>query len=194
MGQRTEQRSLRVLLAPSTYYPRVGGIEELTRQLALALKAKGHEASVLTNRWTDDLVESELLDSVDVTRLRFPLPAAHPRVTARFMIEAPGAARGVARQRPPPASRRRSRYWWWATSRLSRIARRTFGRSPGLHNPGGDRREGGTPDPRSASSRTPTCRTNRGRRNCLLCAHTQKPRNLRHAGVSVTCNTQRSRP
>ena len=42
--------------------PHVGGIEEMTRQLALALRARGHEAAVLTNRWPDGVAESELLD------------------------------------------------------------------------------------------------------------------------------------
>ena len=62
---------MRVLLAPSAYYPHVGGIEELTRQLALALQTRGHETAVLTNRWPNGVVESELLGGVEVTRLPF---------------------------------------------------------------------------------------------------------------------------
>ena len=87
-----------MLLAPSAYYPHVGGIEELTRQLALALHARGHEAAVLTNRWPNGVVESEVLDGVDVTRLRFPLPALRLTSAARFLIAAPSAARAVAGQ------------------------------------------------------------------------------------------------
>jgi glycogen(starch) synthase len=81
-----------VLLAPSAYYPNVGGIEELTRQLALALLNRGHEAAVLTNRWPDDVPQREILAGVRVTRLRFPLPGAKPMATARFLVEAPSAA------------------------------------------------------------------------------------------------------
>ena len=88
-------RPMRVLLAPSAYYPQVGGIEELTRQLALALQARGHETTVLTNRWPDGLVESEVLGGVEVTRLRFPLPAMRLAAAARFIIEAPSAAWAV---------------------------------------------------------------------------------------------------
>jgi glycogen(starch) synthase len=88
---------MRVLLAPSAYYPHVGGIEELTRQLALALRARGHETAVLTNRWPDGVVESELLDGVPVTRLAFPLPTASPAQAVRFLGTAPSAARAVAR-------------------------------------------------------------------------------------------------
>ena len=70
-----------MLLAPSAYYPHVGGIEELTRQLALALHARGHEAAVLTNRWPNGVVESEVLDGVDVLACasRFPLYVSPPR-------------------------------------------------------------------------------------------------------------------
>jgi glycosyltransferase involved in cell wall biosynthesis len=88
---------LRVLLAPSAYYPHVGGIEELTRQLALHLHARGHETAVLTNRWPEGVVESEVLGGISVTRLRFPLPAANAAAAIRFLIGAPAAAGAVLR-------------------------------------------------------------------------------------------------
>ncbi len=88
---------LRVILAPSAYYPHVGGIEELTRQLALTLESRGHEVSVLTNRWPEGVVRNEALDGVTITRLRFPLPAASPRALVRFALEAPTAAIGLVR-------------------------------------------------------------------------------------------------
>jgi glycogen(starch) synthase len=83
---------LRVLLAPSAYYPHVGGIEEVTRQLALALGAKGHHVAVLTNRWPSGVQRRESLEGVDVTRLRFPLPAMRPWAVLRFLAAAPSAA------------------------------------------------------------------------------------------------------
>jgi hypothetical protein len=55
---------LRVLLVPSAYYPHVGGIEELTRQLALELGRLGHGTLVLTNRWPDGVAAAETLDGV----------------------------------------------------------------------------------------------------------------------------------
>jgi glycogen synthase len=82
---------MRIVLAPSAYYPHVGGIEELTRQLALTLLSRGHDVSVLTNRWPAGVVRREVLDGVDVTRLAFPLPAARPFNAARFLFAAPGA-------------------------------------------------------------------------------------------------------
>jgi glycogen(starch) synthase len=83
---------LRIILAPSAYYPHVGGIEELTRQLALTFKARGHEVSVLTNRWPEGVARHETLDGVHITRLRFPLPAANLTAAVRFAAETPLAA------------------------------------------------------------------------------------------------------
>jgi glycosyltransferase involved in cell wall biosynthesis len=95
---------LRVVLAPSAYYPHVGGIEELTRQLALSLRARGHEVAVLTNRWPEGVLRSEVIDGIAVTRLRFPLPAGRPAPAARFLGGLPPAAlelvRHVRRWRP----------------------------------------------------------------------------------------------
>jgi glycogen(starch) synthase len=82
---------LRIVLSPSAYYPHVGGIEELTRQLAVTLKSRGHEVSVLTNRWPEGVLHSEVLDGVSVTRLLFPLPRARPQAAARFVLSAPRA-------------------------------------------------------------------------------------------------------
>jgi glycogen synthase len=91
------ERQLRILLVPSAYYPHVGGIEELTRQLALELERLGHEARVVTNRWPDGVAAEEVLDGVRVRRLRFELPAASPRALVRFGSRAPIAASSLLR-------------------------------------------------------------------------------------------------
>ena len=82
-------RPLRILLIPSLYYPHVGGIEETTRQLAIAYGAKGHEVAILTHRWPTGVLSAETLDGVRVTRLQFPLPDARPAAAARFLATAP---------------------------------------------------------------------------------------------------------
>jgi glycogen(starch) synthase len=95
---------LRILLVPSAFYPHVGGIEELTRQLALAFKARRHATAVLTNRWPPGTQPSEVLDGINVTRLRFPLPAKRPFAPLRFLATSPLAAiallRHIHRWRP----------------------------------------------------------------------------------------------
>ena len=42
---------MRIMLCPSAYAPHVGGVEELTRQLAAQYCQEGHEVMVLTARW-----------------------------------------------------------------------------------------------------------------------------------------------
>jgi glycosyltransferase involved in cell wall biosynthesis len=96
-GENAPTTKLRVLLMPSAYYPHVGGIEEMTRQLAHALEARGHDVAVLTNRWPGGVKRAEMLDGLSVTRLRFPLPARRPQAAARFLLTAPMAAVSLER-------------------------------------------------------------------------------------------------
>jgi glycogen(starch) synthase len=84
---------LRVLLVPSAYYPNVGGIEELTRQLARALRARGHATGVVTNRWPADAVQDEQIDGSPVRRIRFQLPDRSARGMATFAIRGPRSVR-----------------------------------------------------------------------------------------------------
>lgn len=95
------ERKLRVLLFPSAYYPHVGGIEEVTRQLALHLAARGHEAEVATNRWPAGTVASETLDGVRVTRFPLSLPEHSARGGARFLAGGPPAALRLIRKTRP---------------------------------------------------------------------------------------------
>lgn len=88
---------LRVLLVPSAYYPHAGGIEEMTRRLALALREQGHASMVLTNRWPAGTARREVLHDVPVRRIRFHLPAARPWALMRFAVIAPLSAFELAR-------------------------------------------------------------------------------------------------
>ncbi len=91
------ERSLRVLLIPSAYYPHTGGIEETTRRLALELGERGHQAMVLTNRWPSQTSPREVLDGVSVRRLSLELPARRPGTAARFAGVAPRSAARLLR-------------------------------------------------------------------------------------------------
>jgi glycogen synthase len=67
----------RIALVPSAYPPSLGGVQELTRHLALALMAAGDEVEVWTQQ--DDGVGHPTLgvaDGVQVRRFPFPLPRA----------------------------------------------------------------------------------------------------------------------
>ena len=85
---------MRILLAPATYYPKVGGVEEVTRQLARQLRARGHRVEILTNRWRG-AGPSDVVDGVEVRRVAFPLPGAR----RRFALQAPRAAAALLASR-----------------------------------------------------------------------------------------------
>ncbi|MGH9079131.1 MAG: glycosyltransferase family 4 protein [Acidimicrobiales bacterium] len=68
----------RIALLPSSYPPSVGGVEELTRHLALTLVAGGDRAEVWTGHLDDSRPETvEVRDELVVRRLPMPLPAAN---------------------------------------------------------------------------------------------------------------------
>jgi phosphatidylinositol alpha-mannosyltransferase/D-inositol-3-phosphate glycosyltransferase len=68
---------MRIALLPSAYPPSVGGVEELTRHLALALEAAGDEVEVWTGLPDDHDPETvEVRDGLVVRRFPMPLPAS----------------------------------------------------------------------------------------------------------------------
>lgn len=69
---------MRPLLIPSSYAPNLGGVEEVSGQLALGLVGAGHHPAVLTNRWPKALPVHETIDGVPVVRRSFRVP--HPSV------------------------------------------------------------------------------------------------------------------
>ncbi|MGC8625927.1 MAG: glycosyltransferase, partial [Phycisphaerae bacterium] len=65
---------MNIAIFASAFYPSLGGVEELCRQLALELMRQGHGVIVLTNRWPRDLPANESIDGITVYRLPFRLP------------------------------------------------------------------------------------------------------------------------
>jgi glycogen(starch) synthase len=86
---------LRVVLSPSAYYPHFGGIEEITRRVAVGLRELGHEPLIIVNRWPHDAASSEELDGIRIRRFRLELPATAPIPASRFARHALGAAAGL---------------------------------------------------------------------------------------------------
>ena len=82
-GESAETRPLTVALFASAYYPHVGGVEELVRQLAHSYRRKGIRAIVLTNRWPRTLPAFETHERTAVYRLamRTPEPDLRARIT-----------------------------------------------------------------------------------------------------------------
>lgn len=64
----------RIALFPSAFHPSLGGVEELTGQLALNFVKRGLEVMIFTNRWPRDLAFEEDWRGVAVRRLPMRLP------------------------------------------------------------------------------------------------------------------------
>jgi glycogen(starch) synthase len=83
---------------PSAYPPSLGGVEEFTRHLALALVAAGDEVEVWTGNPDDGDPETvELLDGLVVRRLPMPLPATNWGAVRRTAITGPRTFRALHR-------------------------------------------------------------------------------------------------
>lgn len=95
-GAGVQRRRYRILLSPSAFYPHVGGIEELTRQLARSYRLAGHTVMVLAPRWPHALAPTEMVDGILVQRVPMPLPSRHRRSMASFLRRSiPAAARAL---------------------------------------------------------------------------------------------------
>jgi len=85
---------VRIALFPSAYAPWVGGVEELTRCLAIELTGRGEEVEVWTLRHPSTLPAREEIGGLPVRRFELPLPGASPRSLLAF----PRAARAGMRE------------------------------------------------------------------------------------------------
>ncbi len=74
---------MRIAVFASAFYPHIGGVEELVRELALAYRAKGHDPMIVTNRWPRDLPDREVIDGIEVHRpaLRWPVGSFKAKAT-----------------------------------------------------------------------------------------------------------------
>jgi glycosyltransferase involved in cell wall biosynthesis len=63
---------VRILLFSSTYPPLIGGVETVTRRLARELKDRGHDVTVVTNRYPRTLSPRENIDGITVIRRLYP--------------------------------------------------------------------------------------------------------------------------
>jgi hypothetical protein len=81
---------MRIALLPSSYLPALGGVEELTRHLALALRQAGDNVEVWTLHPDDSQPETvEILDGLVVRRLPMPLPATNWPAIRRSTVTGP---------------------------------------------------------------------------------------------------------
>jgi len=63
-----------VALFASSFAPHIGGVEELSRRLAIELRRRGSDTVVVTNRYPANLSAHEVVDDIPVYRERFRFP------------------------------------------------------------------------------------------------------------------------
>ncbi len=64
----------RIALFPSAFHPSLGGVEELTGQLALHLAKRGIRPMICVNRWPRNLLSTEIWRDVEICRFPFRMP------------------------------------------------------------------------------------------------------------------------
>lgn len=85
-----------VALFPSAFAPHIGGVEELSRRLAIELRSRGSDTVVLTHRYPSDLPARESMDGIPVARERFRIAEPRPRPLAGFILGTLPTRRAVA--------------------------------------------------------------------------------------------------
>jgi glycogen synthase len=85
-----------VALFASSFFPHLGGVEELTRQLAHEHVRRGARPIVVTNRWPEDLPARETIEGLPVRREAFLTPERHLRPLARFALDGRTTPRRLA--------------------------------------------------------------------------------------------------
>src|ERR1051326_9008917 len=65
---------MRILLVPSSYPPRLGGVETVAHSLAKELMHAGHDVRVVTNKYPRSLPARQEIDGVSVHRWLFLKP------------------------------------------------------------------------------------------------------------------------
>ena len=77
---------MNVAIFASAFYPALGGVEELCRQLALNHRRHGMDAIIITNRWPRDLPEYELYEGIPVYRLAIRVPEGTLKMRVNFHL------------------------------------------------------------------------------------------------------------
>lgn len=65
---------MNIAIFASAFYPHIGGVEELVRQLCHAYYDAGHTAIVITNKWPPTLTAFEEYEGIPVYRLSMRMP------------------------------------------------------------------------------------------------------------------------
>jgi glycosyltransferase involved in cell wall biosynthesis len=78
---------MNVALFASAFYPSLGGVEELTRQLAHHYRQRGMGVLVLTNRWPRNLPEYETYEGIPLYRFLYRAPGENLKQNIKYLLE-----------------------------------------------------------------------------------------------------------
>ncbi len=77
---------MNIAIFASAFYPHVGGVEELVRQLARAYRVAGHGCIVITNQWPPELPAFEEYEGTPLYRFQMRIPEGKARTRLRHCL------------------------------------------------------------------------------------------------------------
>lgn len=63
---------MKIVIFPSSYFPIIGGVQEVAARLAKEFKKRGHNVTVITQRYPRTLKKKEVVEDIPVHRILFP--------------------------------------------------------------------------------------------------------------------------
>jgi glycosyltransferase involved in cell wall biosynthesis len=67
-----ESVKMKIVIFSSSYFPVLGGVQEVASRLAKEFKKKGHNVAVITQRYPRTLKKKEVIEDILVYRILFP--------------------------------------------------------------------------------------------------------------------------
>lgn len=80
-----------ILLLVNDYLPSIGGAQNVVQNLAQQLKARGHNVCIVVNKSPKTLPKAEVIDGIEVVRIRMGLPRKSLRSYFGFLKQFPVA-------------------------------------------------------------------------------------------------------
>lgn len=77
---------MNIALFASSFYPSIGGVEELCRQLAHEYRARGMGVIVIVNRWPRNMADYQEYEGIPVYRLPLRMPDGNWRVKLNYYL------------------------------------------------------------------------------------------------------------
>ena len=86
---------MKIAIFASAFYPHVGGVEELVRQMAHAYIKAGDEPIVFTNKWPRELPAHEEFEGIPIYRQPMRVPEGTLKARIMYQLTHPGIASGM---------------------------------------------------------------------------------------------------